>query len=32
METLSLEREDFGSFVGQIQDVAKDEEGGLRVI
>ena len=26
METLSLEQEDFGSFVGQIQDVAKDEE------
>lgn len=26
METLSPEQEDFGSFVGQIQDVAKDEE------
>jgi len=26
METLSPEQEDFGSFVGQTQDVAKDEE------
>jgi len=26
METLSPEQEDFGSFVGQTQDVAKDDE------
>jgi len=26
METLSPEQEDLGSFVGQTQDVAKDEE------
>jgi len=26
METLSPEQEDFGSFVGQTQDVAKHEE------
>jgi hypothetical protein len=26
MEPLSPEQEDFGSFVGQTQDVAKDEE------
>jgi hypothetical protein len=26
METLSPEQEDFGSFVGQTQDVGKDEE------
>jgi hypothetical protein len=26
METLSPEQEDFGSVVGQTQDVAKDEE------